>query len=127
MGVELLWHDAKLQSLFGNLLLAGETLYVSRSYSGPAFLTAVDIKTGRTKWSTREFARASLLGVDGKLIVLDEQGWLALTQCNADGSLITRSKVRLLSPKAWTVPTLAGRTLYLRDRKILMALDLGKQ
>jgi outer membrane protein assembly factor BamB len=122
---ETLWHNARLASNFGNLILAGETMYLSRG-AGPAFLTAVDIKTGAMKWSTREFARATMLRADGKLIILDEEGWLALAQPNSDGSLTIRSKVRMLSPNSWTVPTLAGRTLYLRDRKVIIALDVGR-
>jgi outer membrane protein assembly factor BamB len=123
---ETLWHDGRLVSVFGDLILIGDTMYLSRG-PGPAFLTAVDIKTGAMKWSTREFAKATLLRADGKLIILDEEGWLALAQPNQDGSLTVRSKVRLLTPNAWTVPTLAGRTLYLRDRKVIMALDVGKR
>lgn len=125
--VDSLWHDQKLQSFFGNLLLAGDTIYLARGSYGPAFLTAVDIKTGKTKWFTREFAKASFLLADGKLILLDEDGWLALAKPNADGSLKVLSKARPLSASAWTVPTLAGSRLYLRDRSMIMALDIGKR
>ena len=34
------------------------------------------------------------------------------------------SKVELLKSNAWTVPTLAGTRLYVRDRRTIMALDL---
>ena len=53
---------------------AGDTIYLSRGFHGPAFLTAVDLKTGAIKWFTREFAKASFLRADGKLIILDEEG-----------------------------------------------------
>jgi hypothetical protein len=125
--IETLWHDNKLQSLFGNLLLAKDTMYLSRGFDGPAFLTAINVKTGQTKWFTREFAKASFLAADGKLIILDEDGWLALAKPNLDGSVKVLSKARLLSASAWTVPTLVGTTLYLRDRKAIIALNLGKR
>jgi outer membrane protein assembly factor BamB len=125
--IETLWHDNKLQSLFGNLLLAKDTVYLSRGFDGPTFLTAVDVKTGQTKWFTREFAKASFLAADGKLIILDEAGWLALAKPNLDGGVKVLSKARLLSASAWTVPTLVGSTLYLRDRRAIMALNLGKR
>jgi len=124
-GARTLWQDRKLQLLFGNMLLAGGTIYFSRGYYGPSFLTAVDIKTGESKWSAREFARASLLGADGKLIILDEEGWLGLARLNPDRSLKILSKARVLSENAWTVPTLVDGRLYLRDRKVIMALDAG--
>jgi outer membrane protein assembly factor BamB len=123
---ELLWRDHRLGSAFGNLLLAGDTFYLSRGYTGPAFLTAVDVKTGQTKWSSREFAKTSFLAADGKLIILDEDGRLALARPNPDGSLAVLAKAQLLAANAWTVPTLAGTTLFLRDREKIMALDIGK-
>ena len=125
-GIELFWRDTKLQSLFGNFVLVGDTVYLSRGFYGPSFLTAVDVKTGETKWFTREFAKASFLRADGKLIILDEDGWLALAKPNSDGSLTILSKARPLSANAWTVPTLAGTRLYLRDRTFIVALDIGK-
>lgn len=123
---EPIWHDHRLGSAFGNLLLAGDTFYLSRGYTGPAFLTAVDIKTGQIRWSSREFAKASILAADGKLIILDEDGWLALAKPSPDGSLKILSKNRVLTTNAWTIPTLAGTTLYLRDRATILALDIGK-
>ena len=42
----------------------------------------------------------------------------------AEGLTVT-SKVELLSSQSWTVPSLAGTRLYLRDRKNIMALELG--
>jgi hypothetical protein len=39
--------------------------------------------------------------------------------------LKVHAKVLMLSPNAWTMPTLAGTQLYVRDRKVIMALDLG--
>jgi hypothetical protein len=31
----------------------------------------------------------------------------------------------MLSPNAWTLPTLVGTRLYARDRKVILALDAG--
>src|SRR5262245_25235760 len=123
---ELLWRDRRLGSAFGNLVLTGDTFYFSRGYTGPALVTAVDVKTGQIRWSSREFAKASFIAAGGKLMILDENGWLALTTPNADASLKVLAKARLLTPNSWTVPTLAGRSLFLRDRAKIMALDVGK-
>jgi hypothetical protein len=53
-------------------------------------------------------------GCDRKLIILDEDGTLALATPTATG-LTVHSKVQLLNKVAWTPPSLAGRTLYVRD------------
>jgi len=80
----------------------------------------------KSTWITREFARASFVRADGKLIILDEDGWLALAGPREDGSLELLAKAQPLTSNAWTVPTLAGATLYLRDRKEIMALSVGR-
>jgi hypothetical protein len=49
---------------------------------------------------------------------------LALATPTATG-LDVHSRVQLLDKVAWTPPSLAGTTLYVRDRKTLMALDLA--
>jgi hypothetical protein len=91
---------------------------------GPAFLTAVDIKTGKIAWQDRSFSRAQLLYADGKLIVLDEDGTLGLATVTPQG-LKVLSRAEVLSNVAWTPPTLAGTTLYVRDRKNIAAFNLG--
>ena len=60
---------------------------------------------------------------DGHFIILDEDGYLTLALPTAEGIKV-QSKVELLANLSWTAPALAGTTLYIRDRKNLMALDL---
>jgi hypothetical protein len=75
-------------------------------------------------WQKRLFAKAQLLLADGKLIVLDEDGTLALTTVTPE-RLDLLSMTGLLKKTAWTPPTLVGTRLYVRDRTSLVALDLG--
>ena len=67
------------------------------------------------------FARK--LFADGRFIILDEDGALGLATPTPQG-LIVHSRVEMLTSRSWTVPTLVGKTLFLRDRKIIMALQL---
>lgn len=90
---------------------------------GPSFITAVDVKTGEVVWRDRSFARSTFLYADGKLVLLDEDGTLALATVSAEG-LHVLAEAEVLTSRAWTVPTLVGKKLYLRDRKALLALDL---
>jgi outer membrane protein assembly factor BamB len=123
--IERLWHNNKVRSVFSNLLLVGDMIYMARGSYSPGFLTSADLKTGEPKWSTRGFPNANFILADGKLIILDEDGWLALARPKPDGSLEMLSKAHVLSHNAWTVPTLAGTTLYVRDRNSIVALDVG--
>ena len=120
------WRNNKVRSVFSNLILVGTVIYMSRGAYGPGLVTSADIKTGELLWSSRGFANANFLLADGKLILLDENGWLALAKPKPDGSLDILSKARVLNHTAWTIPTLAGTTLYLRDRKIITALQVGE-
>lgn len=120
---EELWYSRLMRLHFGNAIRIGDVVYGSSGDFGPAPLTAVDVKTGQILWRNRSLARASYVFADGKLIALDEDGNLALVSVTPQAATIV-SKVQLLSRTAWTAPTLAGSTLYIRDRKQLMALDL---
>jgi len=120
---EELWYSRLMRLHFGNAIRVGDVVYGSSGDFGPAPLTAVDIKTGQILWRNRGLARSSYVFADGKLIALDEDGNLALLKVNLEGATIV-SKAQVLERTAWTAPTLVGSTLYIRDRKQLIALDL---
>lgn len=122
--VRELWSHTRMKIHFSNAVRVGERIYGSSGEFGPAPFTALEAKTGQILWRERGFARASFLYADGRFILIDENGVLALATPQEDG-LAVASRVELLSPPARTVPTLVGQTLYVRDRKVLMALDLG--
>ena len=120
-----LWHSNKLRIHHGNAQLIHGVLYFSNGDKGPAPMTAVQLKTGEILWQDRAFGKSTLLAADGKLIVLDTDGDLALARPNAKG-LNVLARHSLLQTNAWTPPTLVGTTLYIRDRRNMMAVELGK-
>ena len=61
---------------------------------------------------------------DQKLITLDQDGNLMIAHPSPQGFKIV-AKASLLTHLAWTPPVLVGTRLYIRDRKTLMAVDLG--
>lgn len=87
-------------------------------------MTAVELKTGRIGWQTRDFAKAQLLYADGKLIILDEDGELGIARATPERFQVL-SRASLLKRISWTPPTLVGTRLYVRDRGNATALDLG--
>ena len=88
-------------------------------------MTAVEVKSGKVLWRDRSFAKANFVYADGKFIVLDEDGNLSLATMGPEGVKVL-AKTAVLQSNAWTAPTLAGTTLYLRDRHNLVALDLAR-
>jgi outer membrane protein assembly factor BamB len=119
------WFTPKMRVHIGNALRLGDRVYGSSGDFGPAFVTALDVRTGDVAWQARNFARANFVHADGKLIVLDEDGTLALASISPNG-LQVHAKASVLTNKAWTVPTLVGTRLYLRDRATIKALELGR-
>jgi outer membrane protein assembly factor BamB len=122
--VKELWYNQHLQSHFGTAIQHDGYVYFSSGYSGPAFITAVELKTGITKWQERGFAKAQLVSADGKLILTDEDGALAICRATPEKFEVL-SRTSVLQRIAWTPPTLAARHLYLRDRGTISAYDLG--
>ena len=66
-----------------------------------------------------------MLYADGKLVIVDEDGEIALATLTAHG-LEVHARAEILTENAWTPPTLVGNKLYVRDRKNILALDLSE-
>ena len=122
--VEELWYTNRVRFMFLGAIRIGDHIYGTTGDFGPAFLTALDLKTGQSAWQVRGFARASLVHADGKVIVMNEDGDLALAKMSPAGAEIL-SRAKIFDTVSWTAPVLAGTTLYARDREKIVALDLG--
>lgn len=119
------WFHRLMRIHFGNAIRVGDNVYGSSGDSGPTPFTALNVRTGKLLWRDRSFARASILYADGRFVILDEDGNLALATTTATGVEV-HARAAVLESNAWTVPTLVGTTLYARDRKRIIALDLGE-
>ena len=121
---EELWFTNRTRFMFLSAIRIGDYVYGTSGDFGPAFLTALDLKTGEAKWQQRGFSRASLIYGDGKAIILEEDGDLTLATLSPDGVTVL-SQTKVFDTPSWTAPTLVGTTLYARDREKIVALDLG--
>jgi outer membrane protein assembly factor BamB len=122
--VKELWYNQKLQAHFSTVIRHGDYLNFTSGYNGPAFITCVNLRSGQVAWQERGFAKGQLVKSGEKLILLDEDGTLALIEATP-ARLKVLAKESILQRTSWTPPTLSGSTLYLRDLKSLMALDLS--
>lgn len=121
---EELWYSRKMRVHHGNAILIDGYVYGSSGDFGPAFFMAINLKTGEPAWRERGFTKANMVYADGKLILLDEDGELALVTVDPKGMEIL-SQAKVAERYAWAAPTLVDKTLYVRDRKKIMALDLS--
>ena len=114
------WSSPKLDVLVPTPLLIGDTFYGATK----TMLVAVNAKTGEHLWTERGFPMASIVYADGKLILLDENGQLTLATATPKG-LTIRSQCDVTEKYSFTAPALLGTTLFVRDRKTIVALELG--
>jgi len=121
--VEPLWSSHKTPLGMGTPVLMDNMLVAAKRGVAPLFM-AVDTETGKRLWIKRLFPMATAIGGDGKLIVLDHKGLLALAGVTRDG-LTVLSQHQLTEQESFTAPTLVGTTLYVRDEKHIIALDVG--
>ena len=120
--VEEVWLNRKVRVYHWNALRVGDYVYTSTGDS-TSVLAGVDIKTGEIVHRQRGFASTNGIYADGKMILLDHDGKLALATV-ADGKFDIVSSVQLFNSTTWTPPTLADGRLYVRDRSSMVALDL---
>jgi len=123
--VEELWFTNRLKVMFASVVRIDDHIYGSHGDFGPAFLTALDVRTGAIAWQERGFGRSSLVLADGKAILIDEDGDLALLRLTPQGATVL-AQTRIFNTTSWTAPTLVGTTLYARDREKVVALELGR-
>jgi outer membrane protein assembly factor BamB len=118
------WYQNRMRVHIGTMIRLGDYAIGSSGDFGPCPTVAIDLKTGNILWQNRDFARSTFLYADKKLIIMDEDGNIGIAEPTRE-ALNVRAKASVLTNRSWTVPTLVGRTLYVRDRKSMAAFDLG--
>jgi outer membrane protein assembly factor BamB len=120
-----LWSSNRLRLHHGNAMRIGDAIYFSSGGKGSqAILSAVEARTGKIYWQERSIQKATFVWANQKLITLDQEGTLMMAYPTPQGFKIT-AKAPLLTSIAWTPPVLVGTRLYIRDRRNMMAVDLG--
>lgn len=114
---------------------AATTKGMARSYSPPTvwdgvvygytarFLSAADAATGELLWRSREPGDGFLAAVGGHLAILTKEGTLHLGPASREGFSETAS-VELFDDLAWTPPSVAGSSLFVRSLGGLARVDL---
>jgi hypothetical protein len=90
-----------------------------------AFLVCMELRTGKILWKQRGFQKGSLLVADGRLIVLGENGVLALAEASP-AQYREQASSTISQSTCWAMPVLAQGKLYVRDQESIMCLELVK-
>jgi outer membrane protein assembly factor BamB len=86
-------------------------------------LTCLDFRTGERQWEHDGFRKGSLTVADGRLIILGEEGTLALAEATPEAYRQV-SSLKFSDAQCWTVPVVANGRLYVRDQARLVCVDL---
>ncbi len=88
-------------------------------------LRCIDATSQEKKWAKRGLGKGSLIYADGHLIVLSERGKLVLVEAKP-GEYVEKASAQLLKGRCWTVPTLVGGRLYIRNQKEMLCLQFSQ-
>jgi outer membrane protein assembly factor BamB len=86
-------------------------------------LRAVELRTGKVRWSEERFLAGTVMLLRDKLLVLRETGELLLTPASPD-AFKPIARAQILNPTVRAYPALAGGLLYARNVKTLVCVDL---
>ena len=118
---ETVWRSKSMRNV-----LNSSVLYEGHIYGfDKAVLKAIDAATGEERWQARGFERGSLIVAEGQLIVLGERGKLGLIEATPT-AYRPKGAAQVLRDQAWTMPSLAGGRLFLRNHSALVSLDLRR-
>lgn len=118
--VEPVWRNRVMKNHFNSSIYVAGHLYGFDDST----LKCIEPATGAERWTQRGFGKGSLLVADGHLWVLSDRGELALVELGP-GGYREKARAQVLEGKTWTMPTLAGKRLYLRSESELVALDVA--
>jgi outer membrane protein assembly factor BamB len=98
--------------------------YHGRQEFGPA-LRAVELRTGKVRWSQDQFRAGSILLAGNRLVIMREGGELVLADATPD-AFKPLARAQVLPAVVRAFPALSDGILYVRNENTLVALDLRK-
>jgi outer membrane protein assembly factor BamB len=104
--------------------IAVGNVVVGCSGGSPAKICAKGLFTGEQLWCDETFSEPQLLFTGNSLIILDEQGTLAVASIETD-RLSIQSKTKLEHTGPWAAPAFDHRRLFLRDNKRVVVLEMN--
>jgi len=87
-------------------------------------LNCVEIKTGKLKWSRKAFGKGALIIADGHLFITTKTGDLVLARATPE-KYEEKARLKVLGDNR-TIPTIADKRLYIRDKENVLCLDVAK-
>jgi outer membrane protein assembly factor BamB len=118
------WTSAGLKPYYNDFVVHEGYAY---GFDG-SILACIDLQDGKRKWKGGRygFGQVVLLREQGLLLVLSEQGELALVQATPEGHK-ELARRPAMDDKTWNHPVVAGGQLFVRNASEMVAFRLGTQ
>ncbi|MBM3770530.1 MAG: hypothetical protein FJW27_04425 [Acidimicrobiia bacterium] len=113
------WRNTRMKNRFASAVLHNGVIYGLDE----SILAAIDATTGEQKWKGGRYGYGQLLLADGHLIVLTEDGDLALVRATPERHE-ELARFPVLNGKTWNPPALAHGVLLVRNLAEMAAFDL---
>ncbi len=118
-GVSEVWFSKRMKNHFNSSIHRDGFIYGFDD----AIFKCIAADTGEEKWKARGYGKGSLIFADGHLIVLSDDGKLAIVEA-IPAAHVEVASAQVLSGRCWTAPSLASGLLYLRSLEEIVCLDL---
>jgi outer membrane protein assembly factor BamB len=115
-----LWENITMKNKFNSSVLHNGFLYGLDE----GILTCVDVETGERKWKDGRYGYGQVLLAKGHLIVITEEGELALVKATPD-KYEELAKFEAIEGKTWNNPAIAGGRLLVRNQTQMACFDLS--
>jgi outer membrane protein assembly factor BamB len=120
------WKNKNLQTLMATAIVSGDVVYGFHGDLARFGFRCLDLNTGETKWSVNYGSRVAFIAAQGHLIAISERGDLMLIEATPEKMTMKAELPGVMAYKAWAMPALANKRLYLRDEKNVVCIDLAK-
>lgn len=117
--VDALWSNIRMKNKFSSSVYHDGHLYGLDE----RVLTCLNAETGERKWKGGRYNYGSLLLARGHLLVLGEEGELALVKASPDEHNEI-ARIQLFNDKTWNNPALVGGLLFARNHREMVCYDL---
>jgi outer membrane protein assembly factor BamB len=118
--VREVWRNIRMKNRFNSSVLHDGYIYGLDE----GIFACVDAATGDLKWKGGRYGYGQVLLAAGHLIVLTEDGDLALLRATPDRH-DERARVPAIAGKTWNVPAMSGPVLLVRNIAEMAAFDLS--
>ena len=120
--VETVWSNNRMKNRFGSSVLHEGYIYGLDE----SILACIDAATGELQWKGGRYGYGQLLLAGDHLVVLTEDGDLALVRATPDRHEEIGNSMAL-DGKTWNVPALAEGRLLVRNAREMAAFDLAPE